>query len=78
LASPIRVVLAEDHTIVREGLRALLDGRDDVVVVAERLGHPKKEDDLRSRAFSAHHHHHHHHHHERRGRRICAVPSSPW
>jgi two-component system response regulator NreC len=31
----IRVVLAEDHTIVREGLRALLDGRDDVVVVAE-------------------------------------------
>lgn len=31
----IRVLLAEDHTIVREGLRALLDGRDDIEVVAE-------------------------------------------
>ena len=35
MTEPIRVVLAEDHTIVREGLRALLDDRDDVVVVAE-------------------------------------------
>ena len=35
MADPIRVLLAEDHTIVREGLKALLDGRDDVVVVAE-------------------------------------------
>lgn len=35
MSDPIRVVLAEDHTIVREGLRALLEGRDDVVVVAE-------------------------------------------
>lgn len=35
MPDPIRVVLAEDHTIVREGLRALLDGRDDVEVVAE-------------------------------------------
>lgn len=35
MSDPIRVVLAEDHTIVREGLRALLDSRDDVVVVAE-------------------------------------------
>jgi two-component system, NarL family, response regulator NreC len=35
MSDPIRVVLAEDHTIVREGLRALLDGRDDVVVIAE-------------------------------------------
>jgi DNA-binding NarL/FixJ family response regulator len=32
---PIRVLLAEDHTIVREGLRALLDGRDDIEVVGE-------------------------------------------
>ncbi len=31
----IRVVLAEDHTIVHEGLRALLDVRDDIEVVAE-------------------------------------------
>lgn len=35
MTQPIRVLLAEDHTIVREGLRALLDGRDDVTVVAE-------------------------------------------
>lgn len=35
MTSPIRVLLAEDHTIVREGLKALLDGCDDVVVVAE-------------------------------------------
>ncbi len=33
--APIRVILAEDHTIVREGLRALLDVRDDIEVVAE-------------------------------------------
>ena len=35
MSDPIRVILAEDHMIVREGLRALLEGRDDVVVVAE-------------------------------------------
>jgi two-component system, NarL family, response regulator NreC len=35
MSDPIRVLLAEDHMIVREGLRALLEGRDDVVVVAE-------------------------------------------
>ena len=33
--APIRVVLAEDHTVVREGLRALLEGEPDVQVVAE-------------------------------------------
>lgn len=33
--TPIRVVLAEDHMIVREGLRALLDLRDDIQVIAE-------------------------------------------
>ncbi len=33
--APIRVLLAEDHTIVREGLRALLEGRDDIEVVGE-------------------------------------------
>lgn len=32
---PIRVVLVEDHQIVREGLRALLEGQDDIEVVAE-------------------------------------------
>jgi DNA-binding NarL/FixJ family response regulator len=35
MTEPVRVVLVEDHKIVREGLRALLDGREDVVVVAE-------------------------------------------
>lgn len=34
-ASKLRVLLAEDHTIVREGLRALLDPRDDMEVVGE-------------------------------------------
>ncbi|MBX7081677.1 MAG: response regulator transcription factor [Nannocystaceae bacterium] len=31
----VRVLLVEDHTIVREGLRALLEGRDDIVLVGE-------------------------------------------
>ncbi|MBK8261687.1 MAG: response regulator transcription factor [Nannocystis sp.] len=33
--APLRVILAEDHTIVREGLRALLSARSDMSVVAE-------------------------------------------
>lgn len=33
--SPISVLVAEDHTIVRKGLRALLDDAEDIVVVAE-------------------------------------------
>ena len=33
--TPIRVVLAEDHTIVRKGLRALLENAPDIEVVAE-------------------------------------------
>lgn len=32
---PIRVILAEDHTIVRKGLRALLENASDIEVVAE-------------------------------------------
>jgi DNA-binding NarL/FixJ family response regulator len=35
MSDPIRVVLVEDHQIVRQGLRALLEGTDDVVVIAE-------------------------------------------
>jgi two-component system response regulator NreC len=35
MSDPIRVVLVEDHQIVREGLRALLEGQDDIEVVAE-------------------------------------------
>ncbi len=32
---PIRVLLAEDHTIVREGVKALLEGQPDIQVVGE-------------------------------------------
>lgn len=35
MSDPVRVVLAEDHQIVREGLKALLDGCEDIEVVAE-------------------------------------------
>ncbi|MBC7974704.1 MAG: response regulator transcription factor [Myxococcales bacterium] len=35
MGAPIRVLLVEDHTIVREGLRALLGGRDDIELVGE-------------------------------------------
>jgi DNA-binding NarL/FixJ family response regulator len=33
--TPIRIILAEDHTIVRKGLRALLENAPDIEVVAE-------------------------------------------
>ena len=32
---PIRILLADDHTVVRDGLRALLERQADMVVVAE-------------------------------------------
>lgn len=32
---PIRVVLADDHTLVRSGIRALLERFDDVEMVGE-------------------------------------------
>jgi DNA-binding NarL/FixJ family response regulator len=35
LGSPIRVVLADDHAVVRRGLRLLLDSEADVDVIAE-------------------------------------------
>jgi len=31
----IRVLLADDHTILRDGIRALIDGQEDMVVVGE-------------------------------------------
>ncbi len=33
--TPIRVVLVDDHPVVRAGLRALIDGQDDLAVVGE-------------------------------------------
>ena len=32
---PIRILLADDHDVVRDGLRALLDRQPDLVIVAE-------------------------------------------
>jgi DNA-binding NarL/FixJ family response regulator len=34
-AEPVRVLLVDDHPLAREGIRRLLDGRDDVVVMGE-------------------------------------------
>jgi DNA-binding NarL/FixJ family response regulator len=34
-SGPIRVVIADDHTVVREGIRALLEKADDILVVGE-------------------------------------------
>jgi DNA-binding NarL/FixJ family response regulator len=34
-ASPLRLLIADDHAVVRAGLRALLDGEPDLDVVAE-------------------------------------------
>ena len=33
--SPLRVVLVDDHAVVREGYRRLLEGTGDIVVIAE-------------------------------------------
>jgi DNA-binding NarL/FixJ family response regulator len=35
VSAPIRIVLADDHTIVREGLKLLIDGEADMIVIAE-------------------------------------------
>ena len=45
--TPIRVVLADDHALMRRGLRQLLDGEQDVTVIAEA-------DDLASVARHVH------------------------
>jgi DNA-binding NarL/FixJ family response regulator len=38
---PVRVVLADDHPLFREGLRAVIDGADDLVVVGEAATGPE-------------------------------------
>ena len=35
MGSPIRIVLADDHAVVRSALRLLLDGEEDLEVIAE-------------------------------------------
>lgn len=35
MAAPIRIAVADDHALFRQGLKALLRGRDDLVVVGE-------------------------------------------
>ncbi len=35
MGAPIRIAIADDHALFRQGLKALLKGRDDVVVVGE-------------------------------------------
>jgi len=39
-ASPIRIVLADDHVVVRRSLRLLLDAEEDVQVIAEAADPP--------------------------------------
>jgi two-component system, NarL family, response regulator NreC len=40
MADPIRVIIADDHTIVRSGVRLLLDAEEDFLVIGEaRDGH---------------------------------------
>lgn len=43
-AAPIRVLLADDHTLVRAGLRAVLEGEPDLAVVAEAASGPEAVD----------------------------------
>ncbi|MFO7537095.1 MAG: DNA-binding response regulator, partial [Chloroflexota bacterium] len=35
MSDPIRVVLADDHAVLRSGLKLLLNGRADMTVVGE-------------------------------------------
>ena len=35
MTAPIRIAIADDHALFRQGLKALLKGRDDVVIVGE-------------------------------------------
>ena len=46
----IRVVLADDHTVVRKGIRDFLEEESDNQVVAERRPGPKQSPDWRKRA----------------------------
>jgi CheY-like chemotaxis protein len=47
---PVRVVLVDDHPVVRAGLRALLDGRPDDVVVGEAVDAASARDTVHATA----------------------------
>ena len=47
----IRVVIADDHTIVREGLRQLLEAAGDIAVVAEAVNGHEVVDRIRDSEF---------------------------
>jgi len=50
IKKPITVLLAEDHLMVREGLRSLLSAENDIVVIAEtNSGHQTVEQTLKLR-----------------------------
>lgn len=34
-AEPVRVLLVDDHTVIRQGLRVLLEGHQDIIIVGE-------------------------------------------
>lgn len=44
VSEPVRVVVIDDHAVVRAGLRALLDGEADVAVVGEAAGAEEAEE----------------------------------
>jgi two-component system response regulator NreC len=46
---PVRVVLADDHAVVRRGLRLLLDGEEDIDVIAEAEDVPSAVREVRGR-----------------------------
>ncbi len=35
MADPIRILIADDHTLIREGLKALINGKTDMTVIGE-------------------------------------------
>jgi DNA-binding NarL/FixJ family response regulator len=49
-AAKMRVLIADDHQVVRVGLRAIIDAEPDMQVVAEAIDGPSA-----IAAFSAHH-----------------------
>jgi DNA-binding NarL/FixJ family response regulator len=47
----IRILIADDHTIMREGLKRILDGIDDIQVIGEAVDGFDTLDKVRKNAF---------------------------